>query len=86
MFNRALPFALALSALPLAGFAQSQCGTPLAQFRDGLVADETDDRRCRHDRVGCTMRHGCVTAHAVDGDVKNVGKVLSTDEIKQLLS
>lgn len=42
MFNRALPFALALSALPLAGFAQSQCGTPLAEFRDGLVAEATE--------------------------------------------
>lgn len=39
MFNRALPFALALSALPLAGLAQSQCGAPLAEFRDGLVAE-----------------------------------------------
>lgn len=40
--TRALPFVLALSVFPLSASAQSQCGAPLAEFREGLVAEATE--------------------------------------------
>jgi len=41
MPRRALPLVLALSCLPVAGLAQSQCGAPVAEFRAGLVEEAT---------------------------------------------
>lgn len=39
MSSRVLSLALVLSALPVAGLAQTHCGTPVAEFRSGLVEE-----------------------------------------------